>query len=83
MRLNRELLRGFLSERLGVDVADLADDTQLFATGLLDSFSMIELIMFIEEEEAGMRFEPTDVSLEHLGSIGRILAFLDERIGPE
>ena len=76
--MNSESLKAYLGERMGLDTSTLADDTPLFSSNLLDSFSMVDLIMFIEKE-SGVRLNPTDVSLDNLDSIGRILKFVDVR----
>ncbi len=80
MAFSRDTLTAFLHDRFGLDPADLSDDTRLFEAGLLDSFSMIELIMFVEEH-AGIRFDPTEVRLDNLGSIGAILLYVAQRPG--
>lgn len=76
--MNSESLKHYLVERMGLDTAMLADETPLFSSNLLDSFSMVDLIMFIEKE-SGVRLNPTDVSLDNLDSIGRILQFVGAR----
>jgi acyl carrier protein len=76
--MNSESLKTYLGERMGLDKATLADETPLFSSNLLDSFSMVDLIMFIEKESA-VRLDPTDVSLDNLDSIERILRFVAER----
>ena len=76
--MNSESLKRYLGDRMGLDTASLADETPLFSSNLLDSFSMVDLIMFIEKE-SGVRLNPTDVSLDNLDSIDRILRFVDVR----
>jgi acyl carrier protein len=76
--MDSESLRAYLGDRMGLDTSTLADDTPLFSSNLLDSFSMVDLIMFIEKE-SGVRLNPTDVSLDNLDSIERILTFVDTR----
>lgn len=76
--MNSDSLRVYLGERMGLEAASLEDDTPLFSSNLLDSFSMVDLIMFIEKE-GGVRLDPADVSLDNLDSIGRILRFVDAR----
>jgi acyl carrier protein len=76
MALNRENLRRYLHEKQGLEPEDFEDDTLLFSSGLLDSFSMVDLIMFIENV-AGLRVHPADVTLDHFDSIDRILAFVE------
>ena len=78
MDLERENLRRYLYEKQGLEPADFEDDTLLFSSGLLDSFSMVDLIMFIEEA-AGIRVHPIDVTLDNFDSIERILAFVEAR----
>ena len=76
--MNSESLKTYLGDRMGLDTATLEEGTPLFSSNLLDSFSMVDLIMFIEKE-GGVRLDPADVSLDNLDSIGRILKFVDAR----
>ena len=76
--MNSDSLKQYLAERMGLDKASLEDETPLFSSNLLDSFSMVDLIMFIEKE-SGVSLNPTDVSLNNLDSIERILRFVDTR----
>jgi acyl carrier protein len=76
--MNSESLKTYLGDRMGLDTGTLEESTPLFSSNLLDSFSMVDLIMFIEKE-GGVRLDPTDVSLDNLDSIGRILKFVDAR----
>ena len=76
--MNSDSLKQYLAERMGLDKASLEDETPLFSSNLLDSFSMVDLIMFIEKE-SGVSLHPTDVSLDNLDSIERILRFVDAR----
>jgi acyl carrier protein len=78
--MNRDELRGFLSDRLGVDVEGLADDDPLFSSGVLDSFSMVDLILFIEKV-SGRRMPAGDVRLDHLDSVDRVLAYCTAKGG--
>ena len=75
MALERESLRTYLRDRMGLDISNVHDDTPLFSSNLLDSFSMVDLIMFIEEK-AGIRIQQADVTLDNLDSIARILRFV-------
>ena len=76
--LNRDRLVDFLVEKLGIASDELHDDTPLFTGGLLDSFSMVDLIQFLEEE-AGVQMSETEVNLENLDSLERILAYAASR----
>ena len=78
MALNRESLIQYMHERFGVDPADVTDATPLFSSSLLDSFSIVEMMMFIETE-AGIRMDAWDVTLDNLDSIERILAYVQHK----
>jgi len=78
MALDSENLRRYLHEKQGLELEDFEDDTLLFSSGLIDSFSMVTLIMFIEDT-GGLRVHPTDVTLDNFDSIDRILAFVEAR----
>ncbi len=79
MALTRELLVNFVNERAGSPVDDLDDDTALFSSNLIDSFTMVDLITVIERH-CGFRVGAADVSLDNLDSIGRILRFVNSRV---
>lgn len=76
MALERESLRSYLQDRMGLALDDVHDDTPLFSAGLLDSFSMVDLIMFIEQQTE-TRIQPADVTLDNFDSIGQILSFVE------
>lgn len=74
MSLSIESLREFMEFDLGVDVADLTPASPLFSSGLIDSFALISLMTYIETAES-IRISPSDVTLENLDSIERILGY--------
>jgi acyl carrier protein len=76
MALDRENLRRYLHEKQGLEPEDFDDDTLLFSSGLIDSFSMVDLIIFIENT-ASLQVHPVDVTLDNFDSIVRILAFVE------
>lgn len=75
MTLSKQLLLEFVESKLGVDVADVDEDTPLFSSGRIDSASMVDLIVFVESE-GNVKFGPDDITLDHLDSIGSILRFV-------
>ncbi len=75
MTLSKQLLLEFVEGKLGVDVADVDEDTPLFSSGRIDSASMVDLIVFVESE-GNVKFGPDDITLDHLDSIGSILRFV-------
>jgi acyl carrier protein len=74
VKLDRDQLRAFLRDQLGLPTEDLADDDLLFSTGRLDSFSMVDLILFVEAS-LGRRMAAGDVRMDNLDSLSRILAW--------
>ncbi len=75
-----ERILRYLATELGVDTAGITEDTELFSSGRIDSFALVDLIAFLEQE-TGVVFGPMDISLDHLDTIGRMLAFLAARRG--
>lgn len=78
MSLTKEALQTYLDDELGLDEDEIDDTTPLFSSGLIDSFSLIQLITFIEGE-ASIRVAPTEVSLDNLDTIENILNFVAKR----
>ena len=78
MSLTREDILAFLEEQTDLDVSEIDDDTLLFSSRMVDSFAMVELISLIESK-GNFRMRPTEVQLENLDSISRILSFSEKR----
>lgn len=76
MAFNREAMLTYLSDELGVDIEDINDDTLLFTDGYLDSFSVVDLVTYLESS-ANISINPSEVNLDNLDSVGRIIAFVD------
>lgn len=77
MSISRESLVGFLESELALDVTEIEDDTELVSSGIIDSFSLVTLISFLEKQ-GSFRISPMDVNLENLDTINRILAFAEQ-----
>lgn len=75
MAFNREKMLAYFSEELGVDVDDINDETLLFTDGYLDSFSVVDLVTYIESS-ADISVDPSEVNLDNLDSVGRIISFV-------
>ena len=76
MTFNREAVLTYLSDELGVDIEDINDDTLLFTDGYLDSFSVVDLVTYLESS-ANISISPSEVNLDNLDSVGRIITFVD------
>jgi acyl carrier protein len=74
MALTKDHILSFLRDHLCLDVSGVSEETPLFSSGLIDSFSLVSLI--VELEVVGkFRIAPFDVTLDNLDSIDRILRF--------
>ncbi|MFD0895189.1 acyl carrier protein [Luteolibacter ambystomatis] len=73
--LGTETVRTLIADQFGLDPAELADDTPMFSSGLLDSFHLVELISVLEKT-SGRRIKPGEINLENLDSPQRIANFL-------
>lgn len=82
MAAMHEALIIFLTTNFGLQHDELGTSDPLFSSGLLDSFSMVQLVMFVEGE-AGVRLNPEDITLDNFDTIGNILAFLAEVAGQQ
>lgn len=72
-------LRRFFEEHVpGAASAPLGPDTQLLGTGLLDSLSVIQLMMFLGSE-FDIRIDDEDFTPENLGTVGRLVAFIERK----
>ncbi len=78
MTVTHDDLMAFLRDGLHVDTSSIDTDTALFTSSLIDSFAMVELIVFLEK--AGeIRMPPADVTLTNLDSVGAMLAYCATR----
>ena len=78
MTLTHDALLGYLGEKLGLDSSRIEPELSLISSGLIDSFSMVELVLFIEKT-CGIKVKPSEVNLDNLDSVERILAFTQSR----
>ncbi len=78
MTLTAADLTGFMQEELGIDTADVDSSSLLFTSGIVDSFSLVSLVTFIERQ-CGFTVQPDEVTLENLDSIQRIVDFAAAR----
>ena len=69
-------LTTLFAKKLGVEVP--SPDTDLLATGRLDSVGFVELLVQLEKR-FGLRVELDDVEVEHFRSLAAIAAFIAER----
>jgi acyl carrier protein len=78
MALTQDTLVQYVVEKLNLDSTKVAPETALLTSGLIDSFSLVELVLFIEKS-CGFKLRPSDINLDNLDSIERILTFVKAR----
>lgn len=75
----REELRKFITHELMKDPDyPLRDNESLIAGGLIDSFSLVELQLFIEQQ-FGIRIEDTAMTAETADTIDAVVSLIEER----
>ena len=77
-----QALRELLSDTYGLTTEEFDDSTALFSTRLLDSFTLVELVSFIEKRE-GVRFKPAAFRLENFDSIDKMVKAVAQLKGVE
>jgi len=75
----RDDLRTFITGDLMRDPDyPLKDDESLIAGGLIDSFSLVELQIFIEQQ-FGIHIEDTELTADAIDNINDIVALIEAR----
>lgn len=77
----RERLRGYLVDELGVREDLLNDDTLLLDAGLIDSLGVVELVAFCEES-LGCAVPPEEISPDAFQSLDTLVEAVVERWRP-
>jgi acyl carrier protein len=68
----------YIDEQFGVDRDDVDEETGLLTEGILDSFSIVDLVLFIENS-SGIKVNPSEVNLDNLDSVSKILSFVKSK----
>lgn len=76
--MTRDELLKYLSGKTRADLSQISDTAELFSTGMIDSFAMVDLLFWLEKKTGG-KMGPDDVSMENLDTVERILAFCASR----
>ena len=76
MRITEQDLLTYLKDEIGVETDGIDRTTPLVTSGIIDSFSLVEFVTFIESK-AGIQFGAADATIENLDSIERILGLVE------
>jgi acyl carrier protein len=75
--LEQQLIE-YISRNFGVDRSEFDTSTDLAGAGILDSFSIIELVTYIESI-AAVKFDAFDLAMSNLESIDAIKNFVERK----
>ncbi len=76
----REQLRDFIVASMIKDPGyPLADDEPLITGGLVDSFSLVELALFIEET-FGVPFADSELTAENMDTLNKIVGNIEAKL---
>jgi acyl carrier protein len=76
MKITEQDLLAYLRDEIGVETDGLDRTTPLVSSGIIDSFSLVDFVTFIEGK-AGIQFRPSDATIENLDSIELILDLVE------
>jgi len=78
------VINDYISRELVQDstLLPLSNTTSLLDTGILDSLSLLRLVLFVQER-FGIAVDDVDLVPEHFGSVDAIGAYLRSRAGEE
>jgi len=72
-------IRQFIAHNLlFTEEADYADDASLLDSGILDSFGVMELVAFVEEE-FGVQVEDDEILPANFDSVEAIVAYVESK----
>lgn len=71
-------LRDFIADLAGLERDDPSLDGALFATGIIDSLNLLELVAHVEKQ-CGLRVAADELTLDNWNTIQGIEAYVDRR----
>lgn len=77
---NVEIIRKYIKDNLTEGNDQIMINTPLFTSGLLDSFHLVDLLVFLEESFK-VKIRPDDIQLELIDSPEAIAKMVEGRIG--
>ncbi|RKZ55956.1 MAG: acyl carrier protein [Candidatus Parabeggiatoa sp. nov. 2] len=72
-----EKTKSFLAQFISVNVAD---DEDLFASGLVNSLFAMQLVLFVEKEFS-IKVENEDLDYDNFRTLNAIVSFIERKIG--
>jgi acyl carrier protein len=69
----------FMSDDLGIDGHELKLDEPLFSSGIIDSFSLVSLLTFLENSH-NIRVSPAEVNLDNFDSLQKMQKYVESKL---
>lgn len=69
----------FMDDDLGIDGGELKLDEPLFSSGIIDSFSLVSLLTFLESAHK-IRINPTEVNLDNFDSLEKMHKYVESKL---
>jgi acyl carrier protein len=77
--MREQIIQYIYDEYVEDDSMEITDDTPLISSGLVDSFSMVSLKMFLEEEYE-IKMTDEEASTEAFDTVARILDLVKRKL---
>ena len=76
----KQVIREYINNEVlaGQDIPPIKDDTELVESGILDSLSILRLVLFIEEKYS-LKVAPEDVIRENFETVDAISDYIQKR----
>lgn len=71
-----ELIRRYIAESFVLDDDELAPDTSLIDSGIIDSTGVVEIVSYLEDT-FGIELDDEDLVAENLDSVSRLARFVE------
>jgi len=78
--LKEKIIEYIREEYLEDEGMELTGETQLISSGIVDSFSMVSLKMYLEEE-LGIKLTDDEASTEAFNTVDNILEMVKKKLG--
>jgi acyl carrier protein len=78
---HKDQLRAFIAREILRDPGySIGDDELLISSGLIDSFSLVDLALFVEQS-FGVRLHETELNADTFDTLNALVALIDSRSG--
>jgi len=72
-----QIIKDYIRDEMGCD-EEIASDTDLLETGILDSFSIVQTAVFLQEQ-FGIQLDAEDLVRANLSTLSNMVAMIDKQ----